>query len=70
MRVIGKGLIGWGQRSHGIEGGLYFTRQSPKGLLLREGQSDAGQRVGGAQGEARACVEPSPGVGQKETRND
>lgn len=37
MRTIGKRLIGWGQRSHGIEGGIYWTRQSPKvGGLLRQ----------------------------------
>jgi hypothetical protein len=61
MRVIGKGLIGWGQRSHGIEGGVYWTRQSPKGLLLREGN---------ASEEADTFMEPSTRMGPKEEKRD
>ena len=35
MRLIGKRAIGWGRGSHGVLGGIYWTRQTPKPVVLR-----------------------------------
>ena len=51
--VIGnKKLIGWGKRSHGVQGGVFWNWQSPKPVVLvqrdgRDGRADSGRGVAG-----------------------